>query len=419
MYGKNIRIKSFVAAAVFSAVFIGPGGMNALDVSVNGSAKSVTGWFVDESEANRGLSDTVLRLNAALYPAEFLSVETAYVLTQRIGPHSSSEGILGTPYAGYRLWEPEDLLLPREAGEDDTIGLYQDMDRLSVTFRLPLFDLYVGRQAIAWGSAKLINPTDIFALFAFTSLDNEYRRGVDALRLRVPLGLQNEADFGYVAGEKFRMKESAAFGRLRLYVLETDATFSCVYFKENLMAGLDIARALGDAGVWLEAAWTFPGLGGDLSTWRDSPNGSYAVLSAGADINLFNDWYAYGEYHFNSPGGGDPDDYLDLVMDSEKHPAYGEGNVYLLGRHYINLGGSYMGFALMPVSFLLMINLNDFSMDFSISAEYNIKEDIYIEGGVFLGIGEELDSDNGIPLRYRSEFGAYPDVFYIAAKVYF
>lgn len=115
----------------------------------------------------------------------------------------------------------------------------------------------------------------------------------------------------------------------------------------------------------------------------------------------------------------DPSDYLDLVLHPENHPAYSQGNVYLLGRHYLSLGGTYTALPLMPIAFLLMVNMNDFSADLSISADYNIKENIYIEGGFFLGIGPGPDLQDGQPTRYKSEFGAYPDAFYTAEKVYF
>ena len=53
-------------------------------------------------------------------------------------------------------------------------------------------------QAIAWGSAFVINPTDVIAPYVYNALDQEERYGVDALRVRVPTGALSETDLGYV-----------------------------------------------------------------------------------------------------------------------------------------------------------------------------------------------------------------------------
>ncbi|MBN2105171.1 bifunctional alpha,alpha-trehalose-phosphate synthase (UDP-forming)/trehalose-phosphatase [bacterium] len=57
--------------------------------------------------------------------------------------------------------------------------------------------VYCGRQDIVWGSARTVNPMDVIAPFSFGSLDTEDRRGVDAIRLRIPVGCMGEIDFRF------------------------------------------------------------------------------------------------------------------------------------------------------------------------------------------------------------------------------
>jgi len=85
----------------------------------------------------------------------------------------------------------------------------QNLDRLYATVAAPHFDLYVGRQAIAWGSARAVNPTDIIAPFLYTEIDTEDRVGVDAARLRIPAGALGEIDAAYVGGEDLEWGQSA------------------------------------------------------------------------------------------------------------------------------------------------------------------------------------------------------------------
>jgi hypothetical protein len=66
-----------------------------------------------------------------------------------------------------------------------------------------------------------------------------------------------------------------------------------------------------------------------------------------------------------------------------------------------------------------LVNLTDPSVVLSLSLEYNIKENVYLESGCTLGFGENPLVSGGEPIEYRSEFGAYPNLVYTAVKLYF
>jgi hypothetical protein len=389
-------------------------------LEVGGSYKVHLNWVYDAlwQRESSGIADNQLRLELGLSPAKPLSLQLAYVLRPELRSTSLAavDSSFLTASAEYRIGDPARRLLPASAGKVDDIALYQDLDRAEAVLRLPFADLHVGRQAISWGSARVVNPTDVLAPFGILRPDTEYRPGVDAVRVRIPFAGMDELDLGYVPGEGFRFERSALFTRSRLYLANTDLSFSAVLFRENLLSGLDVARAIGNASAWLEAAWVLP----DLVPKAGDPLGaSYAGVSVGADYNFAWGLYGYLEYHFNSAGSGDPQGYLDRLQHPAAHPAYSEGNVYLLGRHYLSLGGTYPLTTLLPVSFLLMVNLSDPSAGLSLSVDYNIRENLYLTGGLFLGLGPQPELQGGLPVRYRSEFGAYPNFFYTAVKVYF
>jgi hypothetical protein len=400
-----------------AVLFLLPGArLPGLDASISGSYKTFLSWLYDPNYEGQsyGAAAGILRLGANIDPSQRSTVELAYVLSPEIrSPSLQAEStFLGLETGGYRAFDPPRRLLPWSSDGLNNISLNQEIDRALVSFHLSFADLSVGRQAIAWGSARSVNPTDVIVPMRFTTLDGEYRQGVDALRLRVPFGVAHEVDLGYVFGEDFRFESSAAFSRLKLYAAQTDIGVLAVLFKENLLLGLDLARAIGQAGGWLEAAYVIPDLAG---TGEQLWTNDYVRLSLGLDYNLSGNLYGYLEYHFNSPGAAEAGGYLH----AEGAPAYVEGGDYLLGRHYLDLGATYSITPLLPASAQLLMNLNDFSAVLSVSLEYNVRENIYIGGGCTLGLGRNPVLSGGEIQEYRSEFGAYPNLFYTAVKVYF
>jgi hypothetical protein len=426
MKSKNRRVEARAAlrplgapALFFAALLLLNAPLHGFDASLSGSYKSYLNWIYDpawESDSY-GVSTGMLRLKASLYPTERSSVELAYLIYPEIRPDALSNGsrFLDPGTGAYRVIDLRRRLLPWSSSDVNNLGLYNELDRAAVTFRFPFADLSLGRQAVAWGSSRIVNTTDVIVPVEISTLDTEYREGVDALRLRIPLGAMHEIDLGYVFGKEFRFDRSAAFGRAKLYVLETDVGALAMLFQENLMIGLDLARAIGDAGSWLEAAYVVPDVvGGFDDPWADG----YFRISSGLDYNLSGELYGYVEYHFNSPGAADASGYLQLPDD----PAYSGGATYLLGRHYLGVGATYNLTPLLPATGRLLANLNDLSVMLSLSVEYNIKENVYLGGGCYLGFGENPSVSTIVPgqiQEYRSEFGAYPNLFYTTVKLYF
>jgi hypothetical protein len=358
------------------------------------------------------------RLDLHYSPADQVSVLVAYDLSPRIQDpffFKASPFAVSIVEGRYRAADFRDPIVP---GPDDTpgsFGLYHNLDRLNVTIRFKFADLIVGRQPVAWGDGKVVSPTDIIAPFSFYDLDKEERFGVDAVRMRIPLSELSELDFGYVAGKDFRFDRSAFFLKGRVHVLKTDVSLIGIGFQDDFLAGLDLARSIGGSGVWLEAARVWPDA---LSDVQPKPP-AYTRLTAGIDRSLTSKLYAFLEYHFNSPGSSRPADYVALFST----PAYTRGTDYLLGKHYLNLGLTYQAGALIPVTGLVIWNLSDGSFALAPQADYNIAENIYLGGGLYLGLGRRpltpLFGASGVAPALRSEFGSYPDFGYVSFRVYF
>jgi hypothetical protein len=378
-----------------------------------------TQGFSTLSEPDLGAVNNRLRLDLTLRPSDRIAFEAEYDLSPRIQDARLFRKDLffpGLQQVDYRVADLRDYLYPPPGETPESFALYQNLDRFMLTIKTAAADIIVGRQVVAWGSARVVNPTDVLAPFAFNELDKEERLGVDALRIRVPLGAMDELDFGIVAGDDLKADNNAYFLRGRTYFSKTDLSGLALVFRKHLLVGLDLARAIGGAGFWFEAAYVIPNAfqeeNGELEQ-------NYFRSSLGLDYNLSSKTYGFAEYHYNSAGGSRPEDYIRLFGTS----AYRDGSVYLLGRHYLNIGATVQVSPLLPFTGLLILNLSDGSLMLSPSLEYNIAENIYLAGGAYLGLGKRPEIVAGMldstPRVLHSEFGAYPDMLFTSFRVYF
>ena len=147
-----------------------------------------------------------VRLNLSHTPADSLSFAFAYDFTPRVQDpllFSQPPIAVGIASSRYRVADFDSSIYPRQDESAGSVGIYHNLDRAAVQFSTAFADISVGRDAIAWGSARIINPTDIIAPYTYDQLDTEDRIGVDALRIRIPVGVMGEVDTGYIFGESF------------------------------------------------------------------------------------------------------------------------------------------------------------------------------------------------------------------------
>lgn len=352
-----------------------------------------------------------MRLNGSYSPSEQLKAELGYELQGVIQSSSvvqiSSAGS-ALPLAGgirYRLADLESIAA--QTAGDRVFSLYQNLDRLAVYWNLPGADIAVGRQAIAFGSARAIQATDVLLPYTFQQVSTEYRIGVDALRAQIPLSRMGELDLGWVLGNGARASESAAFMRLRGSIAETDVVATGMLFSGAKMLGLGVQRA-----IWML------GLSADMAyVWTEgaaTAAGEYFRLSAALDYAFDSGWMVSLEYHFNGAGAANPAEYVSR----QSVFAYQKGGVFLFGRQYLIPGVAYPISALLNAHAQAMINALDGSLYFSTGLEYSASEQVYLDLGVSLALGARPVAGSGT-LIPASEFGTYPSQAYAAVRYYY
>jgi hypothetical protein len=373
------------------------------------------------NEPDMGAVNNRLRLRLTVRPLNWISFQCDYDISPRIqDTRLFKENLFfpGMRLTEYRLADFRDRLYPGPGEMPESFGIYHNLDRFMLTIKTRGADIILGRQALAWGSARVVNPTDVLAPFAFNELDKEERTGVDAIRVRVPLGAMEELDMGIVAGDKFKAGNNAFYLRGKIHAFDTDISAMTMAFRNHILLGLDLAGSIGGSGAWLEAAYVIPDA---LRKNGTAGENNYIRVSTGVDYNFSSKTYGFVEYHFNSAGKSEPDEYLSLVGNTP----YRDGAVYLMGRHYVSVGSTYQISPLLPFTGLLIANLSDLSLVFAPSVDYNISQNIYLGGGAYIGIGKRPEIIPGSagpgaqPDLLHSEFGTYPDMIYASFRVYF
>ncbi len=306
-------------------------------------------------------------------------------------------------------FDSSDLLLPaawrltdieREPIFDGKNRVTQNLDRFNVQLNLEGGDITLGRQAITFGMARVINPTDVFLPFDVRTFNTEYRAGVDALRFQRPVGQLGEIDVGVILGDGARSDESAAFLQLRGNLSGVDLQFAVTRYAGQAMFGGGLQTAIGSVGFWLEGAATY----GDED---------YIRVSTGVDYAFSQNTYGLLEYHFNGAGSDDPSEYFARLGTV----AYQRGGVFLLGRHYLIPSFSLQLSPLWSAGFQAIVNLSDNSAFVSLNGTLNASQNTYIDFGYYHFLGRHLTAVN--PPIPGSEYGSSPNTLYASFRYYF
>lgn len=321
----------------------------------------------------------------------------------------------------------------------------QNLDRFNYQYSNQYGDLTIGRQVLSFGSARFINPTDIFIPFAIQTLNQEYRVGIDAIRYKADVGDFAVIDMGLVIGEDAKKQNSAAFLRGKNSIQGNDIEAIAIILDDAWLLGGGIERSIGDFGFWFEAAymnWQQSHNPNVIDTVNDTiehhPLESVAVdnfatntlalagaytdnywrSSIGSDYALNEDVIIMIEYHYNGAGSNNVEDYTKLATQAP----YQKAGVYLYGEHYLIPALTWLASPLLSVSASAFYNISDSSVFLTLSSETSWSDNLYSDFGLYISHGDSLQynaSNDDIVYAFGSEFGAYPLSVYASLRYYF
>jgi hypothetical protein len=275
-------------------------------------------------------------------------------------------------WSPYRAWDFTPVLL------NDSLKILGNLDRLLLTARMKAANLILGRQAVSWGLGKTFSPSDFVAPIPLYAIDREFRTGVDAARLRVPLGTMEELDLGFLAGDGLHGDGNGFWARAALSAAGLDVTPMAAYYRRCATASLGVNGVFAGASWWAEGAFT------------DADGTRYATITAGADHRLGANGYGWLEYTYNGAGAHGPEDYPDL----RGSKPYTLAGAYLQGKNYLNPGVALSPHPLWNLQGTVTCNLSDQSAGFSLNAEFRPADNTLLKAGCLFGAGSE-DTEMG------------------------
>ena len=202
-----------------------------------------------------------LRWTVRAESGRWLRAEVAYEQRARLasGSAGGTSILRSEERAPYRIAQAEWSW----AEADDGFSGRHEVDRAVAVMRAGSVDLAVGRQAVGWGRGVQFSVVDIFAPFMALEQDREWRRGIDAVRLRFPLTDLISAD-GVAAFDE-TIEQSAFVGRVQGYWGDLDGEILVGTRRRDRMLGCSASLPVMDAE-----------LHGELALF-DSPDGEEVI----------------------------------------------------------------------------------------------------------------------------------------------
>ncbi|MBI5508673.1 MAG: hypothetical protein HY903_07960 [Deltaproteobacteria bacterium] len=278
-----------------------------------------------------------------------------------------------------------------------------NLDLLAVKAHASFADVTLGRQVLSWGSGRLWNPTDLLSPFAPTDIDREARRGVDALRVSIPLASTAQLELLWLPQKEARDQGGVIRGQVNLAGF--DIAPSAAKYVRDLVFGFDTSGDLGPLGVHAELAWT-RALDRDELGRRDE----FLRGVVGLDARPAEALVLTAEYYFNGWGARDPSGYLDVLRSDR----VGRGEVFGAGRHYLGLAANHQVSELLTVQAVALTNLTDPSAMLVPALEYWAAQSVLVRFGGFLPLGRAPDS-SGLRRLKPQDAALQTDVFLQAA----
>ncbi|WP_394829319.1 hypothetical protein [Pendulispora albinea] len=382
-----------------------------------------------------GAAVTQLRLTLKWKPADWFTSEAHVVQVFAASTLPGSvDDLTNAPPQRYRA-----LGLTNTWAGGERSAAVVNVDRLTIKLSAPWFDVTVGRQAINFSKAYFFSPLDVFLPFGPRAIDREYKPGVDAVRVDVPIGDQSGANVVLAAGPAVDVdpvtqaftppralysaepQTSALLARFFTTIGSWDlsAQGGSVYGGYHAAAG--VAGELLTLGVRAEASYL---VSRHMTLARAPPSAaSPTILVSGhhpsfvfsVDRRFENGLYISAEYFYNGAVTGDS--FLAAALRTRI------GETTNLGEHLVGALVTYEATPTMKIkaASVLSIHPEHFSASalVSPSVDWSVAENVDLTVGALLMFGARPAVDPSGTTVARSEFGLFPNVYYAQFKFYF
>lgn len=270
------------------------------------------------------------------------------------------------------------------------------LDRKNIFWRHRLYRAYgqyksekisltAGRQRIAWGTGRLWNPTDLFNPLDPLQLEQDEKRGVDAVGLDLFFG-----DFSFLnlVYAPQRSRENLKAGaRLKTSLEDWDLSFMGGRFEEDKVIGGDFSTTLFEGG-----------LRGEMTYTRTSTdNNDFFRFVFSYDYTFENSLYFLFEYFYN--GGNLP--VFDLTT-------FLQDGIVTVQKNFFGLN---LGYDITPLIRAETLFISDID-----------GKSIFIWPKLIWSVAQNLDATAGCQIYHGkedSEFGPFSNLYHAELQYFF
>jgi hypothetical protein len=269
----------------------------------------------------------------------------------------------------------------------------QRFDRLALEYRAEHWGVTIGRDAISWGGGIVFQPLDIFAPFAPTTVDRDYKPGEDLVKIDgVTEGQSDWQLLGVfrrdIHGERTTSVDSFG-GKWHSLLGDYEVELVAAKHYRDHVAGVSIKHSV--FGALMRTDWLVTDLEDGGTKVSGIVNLDYSFTS------FERNWYVFGEY-FHSGFGSNTQ-----PVDLTKLPnALGvrllRGEVFTLMQDYSALGARLEWHPLLTQTLTLITNLHDGSNLVQTQFAYEPSDSQHVDAGYVRNLGGTGDEYGAIPL---------------------
>ena len=389
---------AFAVAAILAAAAAAP----AQEFKLGASLRNYNFYRLDnkagDDSSRHDTEFAALRLVPVASFGEHVKFESNMVLEMTSPPGSPAAALVTGRSRTY---------LPLDYGRNPTAAIEMTgyFDRLNVRIHTSKADLVVGRQAITWGVNTLWPALDLFAPFTPTQIDRDYKAGVDAVRLTVPIESHSEFQVvGAALGDSPR-RDGAGGALLRVSAGAADFGVMGGWFHRDVVAGGFMAVNIHGALLRGEASWTRAGDALDRlrrpKFWRGG---------LGLERQLSSSWNWMMEVARDGYGDTDVLGYPAILASDRMR----RGEVRGLGRWYAGTVLTWKVHPLVTLTNTALVNCSDTSAVWIPVLAWSVASGFEIITGAQLAFGPP-PGPAGVP---GSEYGTYTNKVLAGFKLY-
>ena len=324
-----------------------------------------------------------LKLEFDLKPTETILIKSIYYNEAIIGPILEKREFV----AAKNVREDALFDLSRNIVDSPNLFWRHSLYRLYLSYSKREVNLTVGRQRVAWGQARIWNPTDLFNPVSPLKIEGDQRPGVDAANIDYSLGPLSGINIVYAPGDE-RAKSSIG-ARVRTNLKGYDLSMILGEFRKDKVVGFDFAGNIGDGGLRGEGVFT------DQKEVKD-----FTRLVLSWDYNFPNTLYLLLEYLYNGGNLGKDTPLFSITEFT--------GEIVTRNRNFLATGIGYDLTPLIRSDLYAIYDIDEESLFFNPDIRYNILSNLDWV------IGAQIFSGN-----VDSEYGSFSNTYYTSIEWYF